>query len=190
VADALIHVDPENDSLNPPPVKFAARAVVSEAARQALCAQGLSLESLGLHYPSGGFGIDIVLPGELSESEVEAGDFEGLKRQPCAREIRIAQSMSVARQLEAQQCLPGRPSLSWLDNEMKCRSARRLMTTRRVRRHRTRSGLRRNLTPAACDTTPSHNGNCVSNLISLNTTLVRTCATAGILKIRSWRKAS
>jgi hypothetical protein len=77
VADALIHVDPENDPLNPPPVKFAARAVVSEAARQALCAQGLSLESLGLHYPSGGFGIDIVLPGELRESEVEAGGFRG-----------------------------------------------------------------------------------------------------------------
>jgi cation diffusion facilitator family transporter len=96
VVDALIHVDPENDALNPPPVKFPARVTVSEAIRQALSAQDLSFESLSLHYLSSGFDIDVMLPGELGESEkarLKRVDFGALKQQLGAREIRIAQGM-------------------------------------------------------------------------------------------------
>ncbi len=104
VVNALIHVDPENDSLNPPPVIFPARVAVSEATRRVLSAQGLSVESLNLHYLGSGFDIDVMLPGELSESEkarLKRVDFDVLKRQLGAREIRIAQSMSAARHQES-----------------------------------------------------------------------------------------
>jgi cation diffusion facilitator family transporter len=96
VVDALIHVDPENDALNPPPVKFPARVAVSEAIRQALSVQGLSLENLSLHYLSSGFDIDVMLPAKLGDSDrakLKRVDFDALKRQLGAREIRIAQSL-------------------------------------------------------------------------------------------------
>lgn len=96
VVDALIHVDPENDVLNPPPVKFPARVAVNEAIGQALIAQGLSFESLSLHYLSSGFDIDVMLPGELGESDkarLKQVDFSALKRQLGAREIRIGQRL-------------------------------------------------------------------------------------------------
>jgi cation diffusion facilitator family transporter len=102
VIDALIHVDPENDALNPPPRHLPTRAVASEAVRLALSAQNLSCDSLNLHYLSDGFDIDIMLPASLNEGDLERlkqVDFFALTRRLGAREIRVARSVDSARMM-------------------------------------------------------------------------------------------
>ncbi|MDR5749285.1 MULTISPECIES: cation diffusion facilitator family transporter [unclassified Caballeronia] len=100
VVDALIHVDPENDEVNPPPGQLPMRPVVGQAVRAALGAQGLSFDSMNLHYLSRGFDIDVLLPALANADETAQADarlaqvdFEGLRRRLGAREIRVVRAV-------------------------------------------------------------------------------------------------
>lgn len=100
VLDALIHVDPESDELNPLPGNFPLRSVVSEAVRSAFAQHGLSVQSLGLHYLSGGFAVEIVLPAPAAQdtdARLVAIDFDALARRIGAREIRLTQALDLSR---------------------------------------------------------------------------------------------
>jgi cation diffusion facilitator family transporter len=96
VVDALIHVDPENDEVNPPPGRMPTRSAVSDAVSAVLGAHGLTYDNLNLHYLSSGFDIDVMLPAGLSDeqlSSLEHVDFDALKRKLGAREIRPARTV-------------------------------------------------------------------------------------------------
>ncbi|CAH2803799.1 MAG: Cobalt/zinc/cadmium resistance protein CzcD [uncultured Caballeronia sp.] len=96
VVDALIHVDPENDQINPPPGKMPTRSAVGDAVSALLGAHGLTYNALNLHYLSSGFDIDVTLPADLSDDQLaslEPGDFDVLKRKLGAREIRFARTV-------------------------------------------------------------------------------------------------
>jgi cation diffusion facilitator family transporter len=100
LVDALIHVDPENDEVNPPPGQLPMRPVVAEAVRAALGAQGLSFDAMNLHYLSRGFDVDLLLPALASAEESAQADerlakvdFEALRRRLGAREIRVARAV-------------------------------------------------------------------------------------------------
>jgi cation diffusion facilitator family transporter len=98
VIDALIHVDPESDALNPLPGNFPLRSTVSDAVRAAFAHNGLPVAALNLHYLSSGFNVDVVLPA-LSATDTAAIlktiDFDALKRKIGAREIRVTQELGV-----------------------------------------------------------------------------------------------
>jgi cation diffusion facilitator family transporter len=96
VVDALIHVDPENDETNLPTSRMPTRATVSDAVSAILGARGLTYTALNLHYLSSGFDIDVTLPAGLSDDQLgnlESGDFDGLKRELGARDIRFTQTV-------------------------------------------------------------------------------------------------
>jgi cation diffusion facilitator family transporter len=96
VLDALIHVDPESDELNPLPGNFPLRSTVTEAVNAALAQHGLGVQALNLHYLSGGFDIDIVLPaahGQQNAAQLAQIDLDTLKRRLGAREIRVTQAV-------------------------------------------------------------------------------------------------
>ncbi|MFK4440455.1 cation diffusion facilitator family transporter [Caballeronia udeis] len=96
VVDALIHVDPENDEINPPPGRMPTRSDVSDAVSAVFGAHGLTYNALNLHYLSSGFDIDVTLPADLSDDQLaslEPGDFDALKRKLGAREIRFARTV-------------------------------------------------------------------------------------------------
>jgi cation diffusion facilitator family transporter len=96
VLDALIHVDPESDELNPLPGNFPLRSTVTEAVNAALAQHGLGAQALNLHYLSGGFDIDIVLPaahGQQNAAQLAQIDLDTLKRRLGAREIRVTQAV-------------------------------------------------------------------------------------------------
>jgi cation diffusion facilitator family transporter len=96
VVDALIHVDPENDEINPPPARMPTRSTVSDAVRVALSAHGLTFDNLNLHYLSRGFDIDVMLPADLSNDQLaslDQVDFDALRQKLGARQIRLARSM-------------------------------------------------------------------------------------------------
>jgi cation diffusion facilitator family transporter len=97
ILDALIHVDPENDDINPPPGRMPTRSAVSDAISAVLGAHGVAYSALNLHYLSSGFDIDVTLPADLSDDQLaslETGDFDTLKRKLGAREIRFARTVS------------------------------------------------------------------------------------------------
>jgi cation diffusion facilitator family transporter len=97
ILDALIHVDPENDDINPPPGRMPTRSAVSDAISAVLGAPGVAYSALNLHYLSSGFDIDVTLPADLSDDQLaslETGDFDTLKRKLGAREIRFARTVS------------------------------------------------------------------------------------------------
>jgi cation diffusion facilitator family transporter len=97
VIDALIHVDPESDDLNPLPGNFPLRSTVKDSVSAALAEQGLSLESLNLHYLSSGFDVDIVLPPSTDDriaDRLSKVDFDALKRSLGARRIRVTQKIT------------------------------------------------------------------------------------------------
>ncbi|KMQ80050.1 Cobalt-zinc-cadmium resistance protein CzcD [Candidatus Burkholderia pumila] len=98
VIDALIHVDPESDELNPLPGNFPLRSTIRHVVSAELGAQGLTLEALNLHYLSSGLDIDIVLPASSDEHAASAKladvDFAALRQQLGAREIRVTQSLA------------------------------------------------------------------------------------------------
>ncbi|BAN24624.1 cation diffusion facilitator family transporter [Caballeronia insecticola] len=99
VLDALIHVDPESDELNPLPGSFPLRPTVSDAIRDAFARQGLSVEALNLHYLSSGFDVDVVLPASNARdaaAQLKAIDFDALKRRIGARAIRVTQALDAA----------------------------------------------------------------------------------------------
>ncbi|GJH23005.1 cation diffusion facilitator family transporter [Caballeronia novacaledonica] len=99
VIDALIHVDPELDELNPLPGNFPLRSTVSDAVRAAFTRQGLAVETLNLHYLSSGFNVDVMLPAPGAEDTAEklkSIDLDALKRKIGAREIHIAQALDLA----------------------------------------------------------------------------------------------
>ncbi|SAK73680.1 cation diffusion facilitator family transporter [Caballeronia ptereochthonis] len=99
VIDALIHVDPESDELNPLPGNFPLRSTVSDAVRAAFAQQRIPVESLNLHYLSGGFDIDVVLPASIAHdaaSRLKAIDFAALRRQLGAHEVRVTQALDIA----------------------------------------------------------------------------------------------
>jgi cation diffusion facilitator family transporter len=98
VLDALIHVDPESDELHPLPGDFPLRSTVSEAVRGVFAQQGLSVQSLGLHYLSAGFDVEISLPAPAAEdtaARLEAIDFDALRRRIGAHDIRVTQALAV-----------------------------------------------------------------------------------------------
>ncbi|MDR5755587.1 cation diffusion facilitator family transporter [Caballeronia sp. LZ035] len=100
VLDALIHVDPESDELNPLPGNFPLRSIVSEAVRSAFAQHGLAVQSLGLHYLSGGFDVEIVLPAPAAQdtaARLGAIDFDALGRRVGARELRVTQALVLSR---------------------------------------------------------------------------------------------
>ncbi|KND56516.1 Cobalt-zinc-cadmium resistance protein CzcD [Candidatus Paraburkholderia kirkii] len=99
VIDALIHVDPESDELNPLPGNFPSRSTVSDAIRAAFAQQSIPVESLNLHYLGGGFDVDVVLPASTAHdaaSRLKAIDFAALRRRLGAREIRVTQALDIA----------------------------------------------------------------------------------------------
>ncbi|CAL8472459.1 cation transporter [Caballeronia novacaledonica] len=99
VIDALIHVDPELDELNPLPGNFPLRSTVSDAVRAAFARQGLAVETLNLHYLSSGFNVDVMLPAPGAEdtaAKLKSIDLDALKRKIGAREINIAQALDPA----------------------------------------------------------------------------------------------
>lgn len=99
VIDALIHVDPELDELNPLPGNFPLRSTVSDAVRAAFARQGLAVETLNLHYLSSGFNVDVMLPAPGAEDTAEklkSIDLDALKRKIGAREIHVAQALDLA----------------------------------------------------------------------------------------------
>ncbi len=49
IVDTLIHVDPENDQINPPPGRMPMRSAVSDAVSALLGAYGLTYNALNLH---------------------------------------------------------------------------------------------------------------------------------------------
>jgi hypothetical protein len=98
--DALIHVDPENDALHPPPGHLPMRPVVIDAVCAAFDAAGLSFETVNLHYLSRGFDIEVVLPAfaidedqAATSARLAAVDFEALKEKLGARAIRLTRSL-------------------------------------------------------------------------------------------------
>ncbi len=96
VVDALIHVDPENDEINPPPGRMPTRSAVSDAVGAVFGAHGLTYNALNLHYLSSGFDINVTLPADLTDDQLarlEPGDFDALKRKLGAREIRFARTV-------------------------------------------------------------------------------------------------
>ncbi|KND55769.1 Cobalt-zinc-cadmium resistance protein CzcD [Candidatus Paraburkholderia schumanniana] len=97
--DALIHVDPESDELNPLPGNFPLRSTVSDALRTAFAQHGLTVATLNLHYLSGGFDIDVVLPasdGRDVAASLKTIDLAALRRRLGAREIRVTQALDLA----------------------------------------------------------------------------------------------
>jgi cation diffusion facilitator family transporter len=97
VIDALIHVDPESDDLNPLPGNFPLRSTVKDSVSAALAEQGVSLKSLNLHYLSSGFDVDIVLPPSTDNriaDRLSKVDFDALKRSLGARRIRVTQQVT------------------------------------------------------------------------------------------------
>ncbi|BBP97777.1 cation efflux protein [Burkholderia sp. SFA1] len=99
VIDALIHVDPESDALNPQPGNFPQRSAVADAVSAAFAQQGLPVEALNLHYLGSGFSVDVVLAASSTMDtaiRLKAIDFDALKRQIGAREIRVAQALRFA----------------------------------------------------------------------------------------------
>ncbi len=99
VLDALIHVDPENDIAHPLMLGLPPRTVVATALETELAHQGLTVETIELHYLSTGLEIDLTLATPLcgkaqhkTESTSEAG-VEKLQRQFHARRIRVAQTL-------------------------------------------------------------------------------------------------
>lgn len=98
ILDALIHVDPENDEANPLPGRMPTRSTVSNTLSAVLSAHGLTYSALNLHYLSSGFDIDVTLPADLTDDQLaslERGDFDALKQQLGAREIRFMQTVRI-----------------------------------------------------------------------------------------------
>jgi cation diffusion facilitator family transporter len=96
VVDALIHVDPESDDISPASARLPTRSTVSEAVHNALSAQGMSFDQLNLHYLSSGFEIDVLLPSDPSNDQIEKlkqVNFDALKKELGARQIRLATSL-------------------------------------------------------------------------------------------------
>ncbi|SAL42020.1 cation diffusion facilitator family transporter [Caballeronia arvi] len=98
VIDALIHVDPESDALNPQPGNFPQRSTVSDAVCAAFAQQGLPVVSLNLHYLGSGFSVDVMLPASSAgdtTARLSAIDFDALRRQIGARELHVAQALGL-----------------------------------------------------------------------------------------------
>ncbi|WP_250498874.1 cation diffusion facilitator family transporter [Caballeronia sp. GAWG1-5s-s] len=99
VIDALIHVDPESDAVNPLPGNFPLRSTVTKAVTAAFSEQGLSVDTLNLHYLKRGFDVEIVLP-YAAESKTAPRladvDLDALRQRLGARQIRVTQAVKVA----------------------------------------------------------------------------------------------
>jgi hypothetical protein len=96
ILDALIHVDPENDEVNPLPGRMPTRSAVSNSISAVLGAHSLTDSALNLHYLSSGFDINVTLPADLTDDQLarlEPGDSDALKRTLGAREIRFARTV-------------------------------------------------------------------------------------------------
>jgi cation diffusion facilitator family transporter len=96
VVDALIHVDPESDDISPASARLPARSAVSDVVHTALSAQGMTFEQLNLHYLSSGFEIDVLLPSDPSNDQLEKlkqVNFDALKKELGARQIRFARNL-------------------------------------------------------------------------------------------------
>lgn len=99
VIDALIHVDPESDAVNPLPGNFPLRSTVTDSVRAALSEQGLSVETLNLHYLKRGFDVEIILPlaaEKETASRIAEVDLDALRQRLGAREIRVTQALKTA----------------------------------------------------------------------------------------------
>ncbi len=113
VLDALIHVDPENDEINPPPAKMPERALVSEAISVALSQYGLSFESLNLHYLSSGFDVEVVLPaasGQRQLARVDQLNFDAVKARHGIRDLRFTQQLKPSPLIMEREFVQGAPA--------------------------------------------------------------------------------
>lgn len=103
VVDALIHVDPESDDISPASARLPTRSAVSDVVHTALSAHGMTFDQLNLHYLSSGFEIDVLLPADPSNDQIEKlkqVNFDALKKELGASQIRFARNLR-PRSLEA-----------------------------------------------------------------------------------------
>ncbi|VXC59435.1 Cation diffusion facilitator family transporter [Burkholderia sp. 8Y] len=99
VIDALIHVDPESDAVNPLPGNFPLRSTVMKTVSAALSEQGLSVDTLNLHYLKRGFDVEIVLPvatGNETAPRLANLNLEALRQRLGARQVRVTQAVKLA----------------------------------------------------------------------------------------------
>ncbi|WP_063547681.1 cation diffusion facilitator family transporter [Burkholderia territorii] len=90
VLDALIHVDPENDTARRPALALPPRAEIAARLEAALAQRGLRPAAINLHYLSTGLEIDVTLDAGAGDTDAAlAGrlDVDALKRQFGARRI-------------------------------------------------------------------------------------------------------
>ncbi|MCX4163814.1 MULTISPECIES: cation diffusion facilitator family transporter [Paraburkholderia] len=92
VLDALIHVDPENDTLARPPVDLPPRERIVSELNAALDGHGVAIEAVNLHYLSSGLDVELVLRpspdlGEEGRSEDDAAWLAGIDRVELQRRL-------------------------------------------------------------------------------------------------------
>jgi cation diffusion facilitator family transporter len=102
VLDALIHVDPENDSLAQPPVHLAPREKIVEQIESAFAAHGVKPAAIDLHYLTTGLDVEVTLPaaepGAHEDDRALAArlDLATLKRNLGARELNLRRAITAA----------------------------------------------------------------------------------------------
>jgi cation diffusion facilitator family transporter len=102
VLDALIHVDPENDTLARPPVDLPPRERVLAEIEQTLARHGERLAAVDLHYLSAGLDVDLTLPargpaGSQDDAQRLAPlDLAALQRRLGARRLSVTRVMEGA----------------------------------------------------------------------------------------------
>jgi cation diffusion facilitator family transporter len=107
VLDALIHVDPENDSLARPAVNLPPRERVVAEIEAALAAHGQRAAAVNIHYLSTGLDVDLTLPAhspETVESDAQrlAGlDLTELKIRLGVRHLSVSRAIAVGTFAEA-----------------------------------------------------------------------------------------
>ena len=118
VLDALIHVDPENDTLARPPVNLPPREQVVAEVDAALAEQGERAAAVNLHYLSTGLDVDVTLPASASDArESDAQrlarlDLAGLKRRLGARHMSVLRAMEPDARVEEEAPKRPRPSVT------------------------------------------------------------------------------
>ncbi|WP_175720968.1 cation diffusion facilitator family transporter [Burkholderia anthina] len=96
VLDALIHVDPENDTARRPALALPPRAEITARLDDALAQRGLRADTIDLHYLSTGLEIDVTLAAAAGDTDAAlAGrlDIDTLKRQFGARRIGFTRAL-------------------------------------------------------------------------------------------------
>ena len=115
VLDALIHVDPENDTLARPPVDLPPREQIVAEIDTALAEQGEHAAAVNLHYLSTGLDVDVTLPAsapgarESDAQRLAHLDLTGLKRRLGARHLSVLRAMEPDARVEEEAAEPATP---------------------------------------------------------------------------------